>query len=123
MEQDLEQSFRQSFWTRSFPINPLYVLGVVVVIAVYVVLPVYLYTERLKSVCCDPDKGTQLACNATEDALGPQGAPDDVTGSLRKLLAVDQIGSQVLRSSSELVAGAVDGVGGGDPWAHHIALG
>lgn len=62
LEQDLNRSLRASFWTRSFPINPLYILGGLFVIAVYIILPVYLYTEKLKDVCCDPDKGTSLSC-------------------------------------------------------------
>ena len=126
MEQDLAQSFKQSFWTRSFPVNPLYVLGAIVVIAVYIILPIYLYTHRLKGVCCGPDAGTSLACNATDVAAGQQ-TPDDVTGTLRKLLTTQQIEAhwgEALGSGSASLRSALDSLdSAADPWSHYIARG
>ena len=120
MEADLEKSFKQSFWTRSFPVNPLYVLGVIVVLAVYVMLPIYLYTNRLKGVCCDPDAGTSLACNATDTTSGQQ-TQDDVRGNLRKLLSTQQIDAQALYAggSGDLHIDPTTV----DPWSHYIARG
>jgi hypothetical protein len=136
MEQDLDQSLKASFWTRSFPINPLYILGVLFVIAVYVVLPVYLYTDKLKNVCCEPDDGTALACSPSEasdsmtDGTLAEGTPD-VAPTLRKLLApvvhavTDQIGAQLVTSnlnSQQQPGGSSRGIGE-DPWAPFVARG
>lgn len=130
MEEDLNQSLRQSFWTRSFPINPLYIIGGLVVIAVYVILPIYLYTARLKDVCCDPDVGTSLACNATDAAAGqvagdvPVGTSDDeVTATFRKLMTpavdavADQIGSYIGGRGSQQQGS------GSDAWSQYVARG
>jgi hypothetical protein len=125
MQQDMQQSLRQSFWTRNFLINPLYLIGSLVVVAVYIILPIYLYTNRLKDVCCPPDSGTKLECNSTGGpavVVGTDGAPADATGdapgtnsgasALRRMLGVgihDLVPSQ-------------NGVQG-DPWEHMIRHG
>jgi hypothetical protein len=134
MEKDLDQALKASFWTRAFPINPLYILGGFFVVAIYVVLPAYLYTSKLKNVCCDPDIGTVLSCNATEAATGgitTVSPPDDIAPSLRKLLAptvnavIESVGAHLVGSegSSQQRPGGSDSGVGGDPWARYVARG
>lgn len=64
IKQEANEALPASCWTRSFAINPLYLMGGLVVLIVYFVLPIYLYTDKLKSACCDADFGTKLHCDA-----------------------------------------------------------
>lgn len=132
MEEDLNKSLRASFWTRSFVINPLYIIGGLVVVAVYIILPVYLYSSKLRNVCCNPDKGTELSCNATDAAAG-DGTASGVPPTLRKLLA--PVVDAVEAASQHLGAHLADGViqqqlgasseGGSrpDPWSLYVVRG
>lgn len=119
IQDELERELRASFWTRNFVINPLFVLACIVIVVIYVILPIYLYRERLPGVCCQPDEGTSLfdGCPTDGDGLefGPGGGapPDGPPG------------------------GGPDGLGGGpgarrlleggeawdDPWAGWVARG
>jgi CRISPR/Cas system-associated protein Cas7 (RAMP superfamily) len=48
MSEEAIRNVRASFWTRHFPVNPLMIVGVAVVIIVFVALPIYLYTNKFK---------------------------------------------------------------------------
>lgn len=144
MQQDLNQSLRASFWTRKFPFNPLYLVGGLVVVVVYIILPITLYTSKLKNVCCSADVDTSLACaegvetadqqddsaNGSDPGTGTgdgdgsnDGTGTGTGGMLRRLLgaavdsAVEQIGG---RMGLERQRGPS---ASGDPWGHLVVRG
>lgn len=88
IQDELERELRASFWTRNFLINPLLVLACIVIVVIYIILPIYLYRERLSGVCCQPDEGTSLGCDSiVDDGLLPA-TDDDMPGDgpARRLL-------------------------------------
>jgi hypothetical protein len=44
-----DHGLKPSFWSR-FPVNPLRIIGLFVVVIVYILFPIYVYTHKLK-VC------------------------------------------------------------------------
>ena len=64
LKRDAADSLSPSCWTRNFAVNPLYLLGGLIVIVVYVLLPIYLYTSKLTVACCELDLGTRTQCDA-----------------------------------------------------------
>lgn len=98
IQDELERELRASFWTRNFLINPLFVLACIVIVVIYVILPIYLYRERLPGACCQPDLGTSLACDSLDD---PDAGDEEPDGGGRRLLEqgeawVDPWGSKVV---------------------------
>jgi hypothetical protein len=96
------QALRGSFWSRNFIVNPLMVLGGLVVFVVYVVLPIYIYQNRLDGVCCAVDEGTALGCasgNASSTNAGGSGA-----GARRLLDGGIATVEHLLRDPLEVVA-------------------
>lgn len=83
IQDELERELRASFWTRNFLINPLFVLACIVIVVIYVILPIFLYRERLPGVCCQPDLGTSLGCDSLDDLDAGDDGPE---GGARRLL-------------------------------------
>lgn len=73
IQDELDRELRASFWTRNFLINPLFLLAFIVIVAIYIILPIYIYRERLPGVCCQPDEGTSLGCTPTDGDTEEQG--------------------------------------------------
>lgn len=144
MQEDVKQSLPASCWTSNFAFNPLYLLGGLVVIVVYIFLPIYLYTNKLKSVCCKPDIGTDPLCPAVHSAnstpednalsMGPASDAWTASDASHSTMFRQLLGSAVLRSGEELGgcvmrwgsvkcgSGEVSGLGA-DPWGHLVAWG